>query len=82
MLLNTGSIEGASAVAVTGLTSDRIDFSFGDAHSFIGAAAFGHHAGEIRSTGVIQMDTDGDGAANVVLVLDNHALLTAADFGL
>ena len=65
--------------------TDRIDFSFGDAHNFIGAAAFGHHVGEIRyvrSTGVIQMDTDGDGAANVVLLLDNHALLTAADFGL
>ncbi|MBC7478962.1 MAG: M10 family metallopeptidase C-terminal domain-containing protein [Pseudorhodobacter sp.] len=64
---------------------DHIDFSFGAAHSFIGAAAFGHHAGEIRylrGIGSVQLDTDGDGVANVVLVLDNHALLTAADFGL
>ena len=64
---------------------DRIDFSFGSMSSFIGIADFGKHAGEIRylrGVGLIQGDVDGDGTVDFSLVLDNHALLTAADFGL
>ena len=64
---------------------DQITFSFGPDKSFIGAADFGNHAGEIRYArggGLIQGDIDGDGTVDFVLVLDNDALLTAADFGL
>lgn len=64
---------------------DHIDFSFGGAQTFIGATVFGGHAGEIRylrGAGVIQVDNDGNGLVDYVLVLDNHATLSAADFGL
>ncbi|MBC7739634.1 MAG: calcium-binding protein [Candidatus Saccharibacteria bacterium] len=64
---------------------DRIDFSFGAEQSFIGADAFDGHAGQIRylrGAGVILGDIDGDRVADFGLVLDSHAILTAADFGL
>ena len=65
--------------------TDRIDFSFGPAMTFIGSNAFGMIAGEIRynrGTGVVQGDIDGDGKADFGLMLHNNLELTAADFGL
>jgi Ca2+-binding RTX toxin-like protein len=70
----------------------RIDASTqapGDqAFSFIGTAAFGHHAGELRLESqsgpvwLVQGDTDGDGASDFELslfVVDAHPV-TASDF--
>jgi Ca2+-binding RTX toxin-like protein len=64
---------------------DRISFDFGHMTRFIGAAAFGHHAGQIRyvkATGVVSVDLDGNGVADFGLVIDNDATLAAHDFGL
>jgi Ca2+-binding RTX toxin-like protein len=75
---------------------DRIDLSLIDADStmagdqafhFIGDAAFGHHAGELRavvsSTGattVVTADVNGDGAADLSITLSGSVTLQAADF--
>ena len=55
------------------------------AFSFIGSAAFGQHAGELRAyqlNGVtwVQGDTDGDGTADFLIRVDGLHTLTAADF--
>ena len=51
--------------------------------TFIGAAAFSGHAGEVRyvqSTGIVSGDLNGDGVADWSLNITNKAALTAADF--
>jgi hypothetical protein len=80
------------------MTGDRIDLSRIDANSgtagddafaFIGAGAFTHHAGELRATNVgstwtVQGDVDGDGIADIELVVivgDAHPL-GGGDFAL
>jgi Ca2+-binding RTX toxin-like protein len=77
-------------------TGDHIDLSAIDADStqggdqaftFIDAAAFTHHAGELRVTGAgnswtVQIDTDGDGNADMSIALTTpggHAF-TGSDF--
>ena len=75
---------------------DRIDLHLIDANStvagdqafhFIGSAAFGHHAGELRAvvsttgaTTVVTADIDGDGSADVRITLSGSITLQAADF--
>jgi len=73
---------------------DKLDFSNVDANtslggdqafSFIGNAAFGHHAGELRyyqSVGntYVAGDLDGDGVADFIVRVDGAHTLTAADF--
>jgi Ca2+-binding RTX toxin-like protein len=73
---------------------DRIDLASIDANSvvagnqafsFIGAAAFGHHAGELRFdivSGVTSVygDVNGDGAADFQIRLSGAVPLVAADF--
>lgn len=73
---------------------DRIDLHLADADttaagdqafSFIGAAAFGHHAGEVRATTAggtttVSGDVDGDGAADFAITLIGAITLVAADF--
>ncbi len=52
-----------------------------DAFSFIGNAAFGHVAGQLRYDGnVVQGDVNGDGVADFSIVIQNHAILGASDF--
>lgn len=52
-----------------------------DAFSFIGNAAFGHVAGQLRYDGnVVQGDVNGDGIADFSIVIQNHAALTGSDF--
>lgn len=56
-----------------------------DAFSFIGAAHFGHHAGELRAvTGntvtLVAGDVDGDGGADFQIALTSHPVVTADDF--
>ena len=52
-----------------------------DAFSFIGNAAFGHVAGQLRYDGnVVQGDVNGDGIADFSIVIQNHAALVASDF--
>jgi Ca2+-binding RTX toxin-like protein len=69
-------------------SGDHIDMSRAGHFAFIGSAAFGGHAGELRvenSSGnvwLVQGDADGDGRADFVLqvtVADGHAL-AGADF--
>jgi len=70
----------------------RIDANSGtngdQAFSFIGTAAFGSHAGELRyenvsgSTWAVQGDTNGDGVADfevLVVIADGHGF-TSGDF--
>jgi Ca2+-binding RTX toxin-like protein len=78
-------------------SGDRIDLSRMDAivgtpaneaFTFIGNAAFGNHAGELRfenqsgNTWLIQGDTDGNGVADfeVSVTIDDLHPITAADF--
>jgi Ca2+-binding RTX toxin-like protein len=55
------------------------------AFAFIGAAAFTHHAGELREAelstrNVIQADTNGDGKADFEIQLTGHLHLVTGDF--
>lgn len=73
---------------------DKIDFSGVDADSltdgdqafsFIGNAAFGNHAGElryeiVRSNAFVSGDTNGDGVADFTIRLDHVATLDVTDF--
>jgi Ca2+-binding RTX toxin-like protein len=73
---------------------DRIDLSLIDAidgasaneaFSWIGANAFGHHAGELRAfqsggQWIVEGDVNGDGAADFVLAVNSAAPLAASDF--
>jgi len=73
---------------------DQLDFSNVDANtltggdqafSFIGNAAFGHHAGELRyyqQSGVTYVagDTNGDGVADFTVRIDALHTLQASDF--
>jgi Ca2+-binding RTX toxin-like protein len=76
-------------------TGDRIDLGRIDADaglagdqafSFIGSAAFGNHAGELRyenvagTTWLVQGDTDGDGSVDLELLLVAAGNPVAADF--
>lgn len=68
---------------------DKVDLSTIDANgiasgnqafTFIGTAAFGHHAGELRFTGgIIVADMDGNGAADFQIGI-NVSSMNAADF--
>lgn len=96
----TGESGGANRDTLTDFTHgiDRIDLHLIDANTalggnqafaFIGTAAFGHVAGQLRyvvttvdglSQIRLQADTDGDGLANLVILLDGATLLSQADF--
>ncbi len=66
----------------------KIDAKVGGGDSvftFIGAGGFGDHAGELRyefqgANTLIEGDTNGDGVADIVLLLHGNIALTAADF--
>jgi Ca2+-binding RTX toxin-like protein len=68
---------------------DKIDLkklSF-DKLDFIGDGEFDGKAGELRATQqgsqtLVEVDTDGDKAANFALLLDNHPKLSESDFAL
>lgn len=58
-----------------------------DAFAFIGDAAFGNVAGQLRyelidGNTYVMGDTDGDGASDFMIRLDGTVVLSAADFGL
>jgi serralysin len=69
---------------------DKIDVSKFDtnpgaagdqAFSFIGSAAFGNVAGQLRyANGVVEGDVDGDGRADFSVIIANNAALTVTDF--
>ena len=63
--------------------SDRLDLAAIQAgQTFIGAAGFGNVAGQVRydgASGLLSGDLNGDGAADYVIELTNHAPITAAD---
>jgi hypothetical protein len=75
-------------------SGDRIDLSLidaisgtpaNDAFAFIGSAAFGQHAGELRAfqsgaQWIVEGDVNGDGAADFVLAVNSTAPLAASDF--
>ena len=81
----------SAAEAGVGVTKDTIrDFTSGtdtiDLHLivagqvFIGAAAFGHVAGQVRySGGIVAGDTDGNGSADYMIGLQGTPVLTGAD---
>ena len=74
--------------------SDKIDFSVLDANpatgahdafSFIGTGAFTNVAGQVRydvtgGSAHVFVDTDGNGAANMEIVLTNIVTLAGTDF--
>ena len=63
--------------------SDRLDLAAIQAGQvFIGATGFGNVAGELRydvASGLLSGDLNGDGAADYVIELTNHAAITAGD---
>ena len=69
---------------------DKIDLHLIDANAssagdqaftFIGASAFGAHAGELNySNGVLSGDVNGDGRADFQITLANQAALSAVNF--
>jgi serralysin len=69
---------------------DRIDVSKFDtnaaaagdqAFAFIGSAAFGKVAGQLRyANGLVEGDVNGDGVADFSIIIGNNAPLSAADF--
>ena len=62
---------------------DQIDFRVLNGGTFIGSAAFSNLAGQVRytqTTGLVECNTDGNGAANFTLMLDNTSALKSADF--
>lgn len=67
-------------------TIDADTLTDGDqAFAFLGTAAFGNHAGElrydvVRSNVYVSGDTNGDGVADFVIRLDHVATLDATDF--
>jgi len=72
-----------SAIDASNATADD------QAFTFIGSGVFTHVAGQLRYTVktdangphiLLQADTDGDGRANLTILLNNVDLLTAADF--
>lgn len=72
--------------------SDRIDLSAIDANigavgdqafAFIGSAAFGRVAGQLRfSAGIVQADVDGDGRADLEIAVRGVTSLLSSDFTL
>ena len=72
--------------------SDRIDLSAIDANidavgdqafAFIGGAAFGRVAGQLRfSAGIVQADVDGDGRADLEIAVRGVTSLLSSDFTL
>lgn len=86
-------IYGAAAESVVGVGVDRItDFvagvdridlsAFLAGASFVGAAGFSGAGPEVRydaATGVLRSDVDGDRVVDFVVVLTNHAAITAGD---
>jgi Ca2+-binding RTX toxin-like protein len=91
---DSGLGAGADRIADFLSGTDRIDLSAIDgdgalagdqAFTFIGAAAFGGIAGQLRyihdgADTWIEADTDGDGTANFQIVLTGNVTLTTADF--
>ncbi|MGI9218816.1 MAG: calcium-binding protein [Hydrogenophaga sp.] len=83
--LNLDTGVGAAADVIVDFTKgvDDIDLSAIRAGQiFIGSAAFGNVAGQVRyaaATGVLQGDTNGDGVANYEIVLTGKPAITAAD---
>ena len=92
---STAESTAASRDTLTWTAGDRIDLSFidanagtpgvNDAFSFIGANAFSHSAGELRafqSGGVwtIEGDTNGDGVADLVIIVNGATTIGAGDF--
>jgi serralysin len=76
-------------------SGDRIDLSFidadtstpgvDDAFAFIGTAAFGGHAGELRAfqaggVWTIEGDVNGDGIADLAIAVNGAAMIGAGDF--
>lgn len=78
----------ATADRIQGYSSaqgDQIDVSALGVTSFIGTAAFGNVAGEVRTQVIngntfVQGDVDGDGVADFMIRLDGIISLTADDF--
>ncbi|MGV8985819.1 MAG: beta strand repeat-containing protein [Cypionkella sp.] len=63
--------------------TDVIDLGYMAGGKYIGTVGFTHTAGEVRyiaAAGQLQGDVNGDGVIDWVLILQNHATLTAQDF--
>ena len=61
------------------------EFEGDQAFTFVGAAAFSGSAGELRyesriSNGIVSADVDGDGNADLQIIIENNALLMSDDF--
>ena len=62
-------------IDISALNGTSFDFTF------LGSSAFGGHAGEVRyDGGQVQVDLNGDKAADLVIVIDNAAPLVNTDF--
>ena len=76
--------------AFSNLEGDRIDLAALDANSrlagdqafnFIGGAAFGRVAGQMRfASGVLQLDTNGDARADMEIAVQGVSALLSTDF--
>jgi serralysin len=72
-------------ISLSAIDANTLTGTVNDAFAFIGSAAFGHHAGELRyeivaGTGYVQGDTNGDGLADFWIRIDHGPALVAGDF--
>lgn len=79
----TGFSQGSDIIDLSAI--DAISGGADDAFTFVGTAAFSNTAGELRYTqnagsSVIEADVDGDGAADMEILMSESLALQAADF--
>ncbi len=77
--------QGLDIIDLSGIDADGTSRGSNEAFTFIGAAAFGNIAGELRAfdingNTVLRGDVDGDGVADFEVFLNGAFTLTAADF--
>lgn len=76
---------GQDVIQLSAIDADVTSPGTNQAFAFIGTEAFGHHAGELRvatlaGDTLVEGDTNGDGVADLVIVLAGTVALTAGDF--
>jgi serralysin len=81
----TDFTKGMDQIDISGIDANSTTSTTADAFSFLGTAAFTLHAAEARYTLTagqtqLELDVDGDGVADAVILIAGTVALTASDF--